>query len=293
MLIPFVEQQEIQQTISDEMLCESFNKLGTAHYWLNDFEKAYSAYEQGYRISLKLPEFGLVAARVTRNLGLACNYLGYREDALRYLEKAHIFFERVSDVKELANTLYDMALATGNAEYMLKACSLYEGLNLVREANLAKQYHAFHVESKRDPESALRELDSCAREFEQIGDTWMCIYTLSRAATVCIENGDLHRAGQYLEDAEGIKEREVEGNDYLSIDYYMALAAFHLRRGNYTQSVLDSQMASHLCDKMNLMEDSAKALELTAEAYELQGLHELAYQVSKKVIRRLKKKKEA
>jgi transcriptional regulator with XRE-family HTH domain len=88
LLMPFLQDQLKQQTVDDGILCDTYNKLGNAQYWLNDFEKAYSSFEHGYKISLKLPEYGLVSARVSKNLGLTCLQIGYREDAQRYFEMA-------------------------------------------------------------------------------------------------------------------------------------------------------------------------------------------------------------
>ncbi|PWK13959.1 helix-turn-helix domain-containing protein [Tumebacillus permanentifrigoris] len=41
LLVPFLQNQQIRQNVEDVVLCDTYNKLGNAHYWLNDFEKAY------------------------------------------------------------------------------------------------------------------------------------------------------------------------------------------------------------------------------------------------------------
>jgi transcriptional regulator with XRE-family HTH domain len=289
LLIPFVEKQEVQQTISDETLCEVYNKIGSARYWHYDFEKAYSAFEQGYRISLKLPEFGLISARVTKNLGLTCNQLGFKDDARLYLEKAYAFFNKVSDLKELANTLFDMSLATGNPEYILKARSIYEGMNYVREANLATQHYAFHVESKNNYKKAIEKLITTAIEFEKIGDLGMCVYTYSRGAKVCLEHQEIEEAESLLWQAKERMQQLPSDNHYYTSYYFRINAELKLILGMYEECVSDAEMASNMYAIMGMYADSGDAMEICTKAYESQQNITKAYESSKKVIDLLRK----
>lgn len=287
-LVPFLEQQEVHQTVDDEILCDTYNKLGNAFYRINDFERAFSAFEQGYRISVRLPEFGLVAARVTKNLGLTCNQLGFKKDASRYLEKAYKFFQNASNLNELANTLFYMALATDNAEYMLKARSLYEGIEYVREANIAKQYYAFHVVKNDDPEKSLNEIEACTREFERLGDLPMCIFTLSRSAMLCTEQNRLSEAEHYLNLAGSYVAKFGDSKDYLLAEFFKAKSMFHYRGNNYDEAITTAMKSAEICVTMGLAIDGADSLQIAAECYRQIGNLEKAYDTSMEIVQLLR-----
>ncbi|MGB8954961.1 MAG: helix-turn-helix transcriptional regulator [Tumebacillaceae bacterium] len=284
----FVEQQK-QQTVEDVLLCDIFNKLGNAHYRLNDFEKAYSAFEQGYRISLKLPEFGLVSARVTKNLGLTCNQLGFLTDARRYLEKAYEYYDRVSDIRGLANTLVDLAYATGNLEHMQRAREMYETLNMVVEANLAKQHYAFYVEVHRNFKKALEDFSSSTKVFEQYGQFGFGVYTQSRAAIACIEKGHVELAKQCLSNAEELMKHFTVPDDYHFADFYKARARYYLLMESFEKSIADAHKASEMCGRMGLIGESAESLQIVAKAYFEQGQYVSAFEISQQVIEMLRK----
>ncbi|PWK15727.1 hypothetical protein C7459_103279 [Tumebacillus permanentifrigoris] len=287
-LVPFLELQETQQTVDDEILCDTYNKLGNAFYRINDFERAFSAFEQGYRISVRLPKFGLIAARVTKNLGLTCNQLGFKKDATRYLEKAYKFFQHASNINELANTMFYLALATENAEYMLKARSLYEGIEFVREANIAKQYYAFHVVKNDNPDKSLSEIEDCTREFERMGDLPMCIFTLSRSAMLCTELDRQDEAEHYLELAEKYVEELGDKSDYLLSEYYKAKSILYYRRTDYNQAVRNAMKSVEICVTMGLVTDAADALQVAAESYRQLGMIEMAYNTSMEIVKMLR-----
>ncbi|KEO80909.1 helix-turn-helix domain-containing protein [Tumebacillus flagellatus] len=283
-LSPFVDQQGVQQTVGDDILCALHNKLGTAYFQLRDFEKAYSSYENGYRVSKKLPGFGLLGARVAYNMGITCNQLGFKGDGRRYLQEAYDFYNSTSQMNKLADTLFALAMATGNVEYLTKARSIYEGLNLTREANIAIQHFAFYVESQVDTQEALRKFDASIEAFHKCEDIGMCVYTSARAAIVCMTQNKIQNAEKYLTQAEQYKVLLKEENEYLLADFFRAKAMYNLRKENYDQCILDSQTASEMCDKMGLHAESAYNLEISAEALHKKGEHESAYLLSKKAL---------
>lgn len=286
LLKPFVENQEIQKSVDDESLCEAYNKLGNAHYWLNDFEKAYAFYHHGYRYSLGFPEYGVVSARITKNLGLTCHQLGFKEEATQYLEKAYEYYEQITDSKELANTLFYLALASGNVDYMMKARSIYESMNLTREANMAKQHYAFYVEAKVDLHKALQSIEACTVEFEKMGDVALCVYTLARAAMICVENEQEEVAERYLFKAEEFRKQlnEEDDYDYYCADYFKACAKYSYYIKNYDQAILNAKKSAEMCAKMGLSVESSYSLRIIAEAYSQQGMHEEAYKVSMEIV---------
>jgi tetratricopeptide (TPR) repeat protein len=288
LLSSFLEHEQIQQTIDDGALCDVYNKLGNAFYGMRDYEKAYSAYEQGYRISLRLPEFGLVSARVTHNLGITCNRLNYKEDAHRYLQMSYRFYESISEVKGVADALFELAIATGDSDHMTKALSLYEALNMIREANNVKQHYAFHIDSKRELPTALLKFDESIESLSKLNDLEMCVYVSARATIACLQNDEISLAEKYIVRAEYFRADSVGTNDILTAEFFRARAMFHLKQENYEQCIFDSQTASELCDKMGLSAESAASLEVSAEAYHQKGDADSAYLVFKKIIELLR-----
>lgn len=288
-LMSFVQKQEVVQTVSDELLCHAYDKLGEAYYKLRKFEKAYSAFAQGHRISLKLPAFGLVSARVTKNLGLTCNQLLLVEDAAEYLQQAQVFFDSISDLKGLADTLFALAISTNDASSMQKAHSLYENLNLVKEAIGVKEVYAILIESQTNYLKAVQTLSFASNSFEQAGESTRPVYTLSMAAIICIENDDLEKANLLLRQAEEYKANTQQENMYHFADYHRARALLHFKMGNYDQCIIDSKISSDMCAKMGLYAESATSLQLTAKAYHQLGRDGEAYRVSEEVIQLLQR----
>lgn len=282
-VLPFLEAQEANKSVSEETLCILYNKLGRAYFNLNDFERAFSSFQQGYRISLKFGTFNIVAARVTKNLGLVCNQLGYKQDARKYLEKAYQFYESSADLTGIADTLFALAVASGDGSYLAKAKAIYESQNLIHEANVVKQHFAFHVESKRSYLAAVEKLQSSAKEFERLGDYGMGVYTLSRAAVLCIENEDAKSAQEILGKAEVYKGLMKNEDPFMLGLYYIARSKLSLLVREFDDCIHHANIASELCAIMGMYADSADAQQMIANAYRLQGNVDQAYEVMVKV----------
>jgi transcriptional regulator with XRE-family HTH domain len=283
LLRPFLEQQQVQQTIDDELLCDTFNKLGYAFFKMRDFKRAYSAYESGYRISLKLPDFGLVAARVTKNLGLVCNQLNLFDDAQRYLEKAQTFYGAVSDVKGLADTIFALGIATNNESHLTKSKLLYESLNLVEEANIVKQHYAYSVESKVDYKSSIKTFRSAVAEFEKLGVHYRSLFTLSQAALIALKNDDSEEAVRLLDQAEELRNSRKEEVVFALRIFYKAYAKLKFIQNQYDDCKKYSEISSELYAKMGMYDESAEALQICAEAYQIEGDYQNACMVFGKV----------
>jgi tetratricopeptide (TPR) repeat protein len=283
-LLPFVERQDIQQTVDDLTLCDSYNKLGKGYFKLRDFEKAYAAFERGYRITLKFSDLGTVAANVTYNLGLTCSHLGYKEDGRRFLEKAHQFYKSVSDIKNIADTLFAIAISSGDVSQLNTVRSLYESMNLIRESIVVRQHYAFHVESKINYENAINEFRDTAMRFESLGDIGMSVYTLSRAVAVCLDHDDLELASELCEESIERRERINEDSTFALGYFYKVKAALNLRLNRFEECISDAKRASDICAIMGMYAESAEALQLSARAFEFQGEYQKAYEVSCKIV---------
>ncbi|PWK07024.1 tetratricopeptide repeat protein [Tumebacillus permanentifrigoris] len=289
LLVHMLNKQLAQQTIDDQTFCDLFNKLGTAHFFLRDFEKAFSAYEQAYRISQKLHEYGLISAKVSYNLGITCNQLGYKDDATRYLEKAYLFFDSISDMNRVAQTLFELAIASGNPSQLVQARSLFESLNMVHQANRVKQHYAFHIQSRQDYKKAVDELYMVATEFEQIGDVGMSVYTYSRATMVCLEYDDLEQASECLNEATLREQKMANKENYPLAYYFRARSKYFLCNEQYENCILDSRKSAEIYGIMGMDYESADSLQLAAEAFRRKGDYQEAFEVSQKSYDRIKK----
>lgn len=284
-LAPFLEQQEVNQSIGDEALCDAYNKLGYAFFNRREFEKAFAAYERGYLITLRLPSFGTVAARVTKNLGLTCNQLNLKDEAQFYLEKALGFYQSVSDIKSLADTFFALTLANNDATLATKAQLLYESLNLVRDAHIVKQHHAYHFGSKENYQRSLQVLHSTAVELAKINDGGSALFTLSRALMVCVEHHDIEQAKYYMNLAHSQNAMLIqdEVSDFDLASYHRALAKYHLLAREYAECLHHSQLSADLCDKMEVYAESAHSLKIAADAYKQQGMFDSATDIYEKI----------
>jgi len=278
-LRPFLEGQDVQQKLEDERLCDAYNKLGYGYFELYEFEKAYAAYHRGYIISLRLPSFDLVAARITKNLGLACNQLDMKREARLYLEQARRFYSSIADMKGIANVYFELAIASGDASYATKALTLYESMDLLRESCVVQQHCAYHFDAQQDYGQALHKLSTTAKEFEKMGDIGMALFTLSRAVMVCVDHEDRAQAEKYLHLATAQQEHLSSHDTYMLAYYFRAISRYHLLHQNYDDCVLNSQISAEMCARMEMYAECAESMQIEANAYHEMNLHEKAYLV--------------
>lgn len=282
-LSPFLEQQGVNQKIDDEALCDAYNKLGYAFFKLREFEKAFAAYERGYLITFRLSSFGVVAARVTKNLGLACNQLNMKDEAQYYLEKALGFYQSVSDIRSLADTFFALTYASNDPAYATKAQVLYESLNFVREAHIVKQHYAFHFSSKHDFHQSIQVLHSTALELAKINDYGSALFTFSRALLVCLDHYDMDQAKKYFNLAtDQIALIEQEETFDLAC-YYRAVAKYHLLEKDYKECLHHSQFSANMYARMEMYAESAHSLKIAADAYKQQGMLSSANDILEKI----------
>jgi transcriptional regulator with XRE-family HTH domain len=286
----FVMAQEKQQTISDDMLCEAYNKLGVAFNYQRDFEKAFSAFEHGFHISLRQDLVTRPAAIVTMNLGILCNQLGFHEDAKKYLEQAREYFADKMDLLNLANSLFSLAIATKNKEYIVQALSLYDSLSDLHNSYLARQHYVYHYASQENYKAAVQELQELAFKFENdLNDPEMSVYLFGRAFMVSHKCGDRELAEFNLSYAE---EKMVKVNSERShrLAYLQRCKALNeMSKKNLQNSISHSLKSSELYANMKMYSESAESLQIAAEAYSQLGKFQEAYEVLTRVNKLLRK----
>ncbi|PWK07012.1 helix-turn-helix domain-containing protein [Tumebacillus permanentifrigoris] len=286
----FVLAQEKQQTVSDEMLCDAYNKLGNAFNYQRDFEKAFSAFEHGYHVSLRFDIVNRSAAVVTMNLGILCIQLGFHDDAKKYLEQAREYFAEKTDLQNLARSLFSMAVATKNKEYIVQALSLYDSLNDLRNAYLAKQHYVYYFASQDDYKAAVEELQNLAFKFENdLDDPEMSVYLYGRAFMVSRNSGDQELAEFNLNYAEEKSLKVNYENSHRIAYLHRCKALNEMSKNNFQNSISQSLKSSELYANMKMYSESAESLQIAAEAYSQLGKFQEAYEVLTRVNKLLRR----
>lgn len=285
----FITQIEKHQNADDELLCNLYNQLGTGYFKLRQFAKAYSAYKRGYQVALRFPAYELTAANVTYNLGIVCNQLELLDEAKMYLDQARDFYESISNLNFIADSYFELALATKNEEYVLKALHLYESLNAIKMTNLVRQFHAIHIKSKTNYDEALEDLQKVANDFSKDNDPGRSLYALSNAAMLCVHKDDLETANELIE--KGVTYRKLIGETepYNLAPYYRAKAALSMKHNRFEQCIEEAHKSTDFYAIMEMYAECADSLEYAAEAYQRLGQHQEAYEVAKKANQFLRK----
>ncbi|MBL0388228.1 helix-turn-helix transcriptional regulator [Tumebacillus sp. ITR2] len=289
-VLEFVQAQEKQQTVSDETLCDAYNKLGNAYYFQRDYEKAYSAYEHGYHVSLRQEVMTRPAAAITLNLGIVCNELGFKEDAQLFLDKARDYYSDKTDLMNLARSLFSLAIATKSKEYIVQALSLYNSLNDLRNAYVARQHYLYYYEAKDNYKGAVKELQDLAFKFENdLEDPEMSVYLYGRAFMVCFKSGDQELADVNMSQAEKIS-TEVKDEQSSGIAYLHRCKALNeMSKKNFENAIIHSLKSSELYGKMKMYTQSAESLQVSADIYSQMGKFQEAYEVLTRVNKLLRR----
>lgn len=274
---------EREKSADDELLCRMYNQLGTGFYKLMSLAKAYSAYKRGYQVSLRLPAFNLISAKLSYNMGMICNQLEIRDEAEVYLQQACDYFETAPDMNSLAHTYFHMAIATNEAPYVSKALHIYEGLESIKMANMVRQYRALHIEAKTDYRHAVKELEEVAKEFEQYGDFGEVVFIFASAALVCVGHSDLEQAEYFMNLATVRYEKLPDDTTFHIAIYLRAKAELALKLKSFDSCLQNALQSSEMFDKMGLSSDCADSLELVVESLQEQGRHEEALETATKV----------
>ena len=281
---PFLEHQEIIQSMDDERMCTTYNKLGNAYYRQADFEKAYSAYERAYKISLKLQQPNIVGAKVTFNMGLTCAKLGFKDDAVIYLERSYKFFNSISDLESVANVIFALAVETEDPNQLLHARSLYESLNLIHEANRVKLQYAFMIDAKADYKKAVSELKKIAKDYEELGDLGFSVFTFAKALHVSLDNQDYREVELCFKDASNQYEKLMQDEPFFSSYYYRVKAEYFLYKRDFDQCVINGERSCQFYDTMSMYAESAEVLRICAKAFEQLENYQQAYEYSNKAL---------
>lgn len=281
LLLPVIDEVDRDKKIDDELLCKMYNQLGTGYFKLRYFTKAYSAYKRGYQVAMSLPAFEMPAANVTYNLGITCNQIELWDEAFFYVSEAKKYYDTLDRPRYIADSYFELAIATKNEEYVKKALVLYESLEIRQMSLRVKQFHAVHLESKQDYIRAAEMLVTVAKEFVADHEISSAIFVLSRAALLCVEHSDLPLAQKHLHLATDYLDKASSKPPYHIAIYFYAVARVDFLIGNIEDCILNAKKSSDMYATIELFIESANSLELIADALTQIGQYQAAYESSK------------
>ncbi|MGZ4134294.1 MAG: tetratricopeptide repeat protein, partial [Tumebacillaceae bacterium] len=194
--------------------------MGTANHFLSNLANAYANYSRAYQLTLLFPQFNLTAAQITYNLGMACRLLNRPKEAISLLSEAEAFFRNASDVKRLAQSLFELGIAYRYGRNLERANSclqeslaLYRSINIFNMANLVKESYAFSVMSNHNMEEAVEELLKCAKWFEMDGNLMNVAFTYARISYILLQKKNVESAIDFIDQALELFNEEKDLNN--------------------------------------------------------------------------------
>jgi HTH-type transcriptional regulator, quorum sensing regulator NprR len=275
----------------DQLLAIIYDKMGTAYFFLSKIVSAHAHYMRAYQLTLRFPQFDLTAAKITYNLGMACRFLNNHSDAVEYLSKAQGFFKNVSDLKRLAQTMFELGIVyqmcghfDSASDHFQESLSLYQSLNIMNMVWQVKESYAFNVLVYQNVDKALEELSACVKEFELNSDSPQIAFVYARIAYLLIGQHRLSQAREYLEQARNLfSEEEIAENPRFAY-VYQVMALYKLQVKEYDTCIEFAIKSAKTYDKLNLERDAAESLKLCAEAYRQRQMYKEADKISQRVI---------
>jgi HTH-type transcriptional regulator, quorum sensing regulator NprR len=281
---------ETQRESDEHLLAQVYDKLGTAYFYLSNMTNAHAYYLRAYQLAQRFEEYDLLAARITYNLGMVYRQLERHTDAIEHLMKAESYFQHSSDLTKLATTYFELGIAYRFRDdferadaYLQEAYTLYKALNIFSMATRSRQTHAYLVVSQNDPQRAIQELQACAYEFEKSGDSSRVSYTYAHMANLLVDQDDTSKAKEYLDVAFSLTDEDEANQDPRHAYVYEVASKFYLKINEFDNCVTYSHKAYHIFDTIGFVRQAADALNITARAFQMQGMFEQAYEVSQKV----------
>jgi tetratricopeptide (TPR) repeat protein len=204
------------------------------------------------------------------------------DEAEVYLERAREYYETVSELKFIADSYFELAIATKNESYVSKALHMYESLESIKMTNVVKQYHALYIQTKKNYSSAVDELERVAYEFEKLGEIGTAVFILANAVMVCVEHKNIDLACRLLQKATDRKDMLGEERPYDVALFYRAKSAVCLRLEDFDSCLHYARLASDLYATIDMYSDSADSLEFVIEAYHRLGMLDAAFEESRK-----------
>lgn len=278
------------------MMATLYDLLGKAYPMSSEpnLVKGYASSLRAFQICTKHLLIDELTARIAYNLGKTCNALRNAIDAKEYFNIAQEYFEKVSDPKELALTLFEQGITYSQLKNFKKAQScldhslaIYNSLNMQHMAQRVKRTIADLVLSRTDPQLAIRMQIECAQMFEQLEDFPRLAYTYGTIASLHLELRNLAEARSYLEMAMKLIPVESSRNPRYAF-IYRVQAQYLCMAEKFVESIEFSSKSTDLFDKMGMEREAADSLEISVQAYRQLGDLEKVIETYERVTRLLR-----
>lgn len=290
---------ELERETDDHFMANLYDKLASANYFLSNMTNAHAYYMRAYQLTLRFTEFDLTAARIAYNFGMACRQTNHQSEAIEYLSKAEEYFRKVSDMKRLAHTMFEMGITLSNCkkyskseEYLQHSLSIYKALNILESARRVRQTYSLEILSINDPPQAIQVLLENAHEYELIQDNVRQALSYATIAHVYLIQGHSTQAEKYLSIALGLFNEEDSFQHPHYAFVFQVYARYWLAVNEFEKCVQYAYLSSDIFGRMGLEQESAESLQLTVDAYRSMGQYVQALDMADRVNQLLRHSKE-
>ncbi|ARU59977.1 hypothetical protein CBW65_02045 [Tumebacillus avium] len=257
---------------------------------------AYNYYFKAYQQCLLLSENDMLTAKVSYNLGTACRWLRFDTHAKSFLEQAKQVFDKFSDQRSVADTLYVLGIVHKNmkdfkiaGEYIKHSLAIYESLEIIDWAQIAKRTYAYDILGTDRPKEAINVLVESIPTLKENKDYKELALTYARIAQLHLELGELEQSSFFMNLAEEIYQDEITVKSPLVNSYILLThARYYLRIKKFEKSVQYAFKSSAILDKMKLHKEMADSLQIAYQAYKEAGDFPKALAISEQIMSTLR-----
>lgn len=299
LLTDLQQRLELERETDDHFMATLYDKLGTTYYFLSNMTSAHAYYMRAYQLTLRFPEYDLTAARIAYNFGMACHQTNHQSEAIAYLSKAEAYFRKVSDMKRLAHTMFELGITLSDCknyskseEYLQHSLSIYKALNIAELARRVRQTYSLEILSINDPPQAIQVLLENANEYELAKDDVRLALSYASVAHVYLNQGNSTEAEKYLSLSLGLFTEEDSFKHPHYAFVFQVYARYWLAVNEFDRCVQYAYLSSEIFGKMGFGRESADSLQLTVDAYRSMGQYVQALDMADRVNQLLRHSKE-
>lgn len=260
----------------------TLNSLGSANFYLDDYPRAISYYDQAEAIR---SEIGYNNGLRTTRRYKAIAYKYYAEslrstgkylEAIEQLRIAQRLYEQNDDISGIGDVLSSMGFVYTNlGDYSTAVEKINEAAEIMKEGDdmegLAGVYNYFGIvlQAAGRRERALDYYNSALEIYEDLDDTELTLPVLNNLGTLFYDNKDYAKAEEYF--MKGLMaSREIKAVDE-EVNYLLNLANNQIHLDRLDESLANYNAAMIIADSLNSPELRWKITCGIAENYERRG----------------------
>ncbi|WP_132945355.1 helix-turn-helix transcriptional regulator [Tumebacillus sp. BK434] len=272
-LQPMIQSLESSNFHDANLLAWIRNKIGNNYTELQETEEALYNYKRAYDYINRFIEFDHLAAYISFNVGLTLRKKGCIRESLPYIEKAGAYYEKINDIRKLADALYVLGIAYKNtddfqraSEFFDQAKTLYQTLNNNSLFSRVQVTMAASITYKENPDQAIQDLIQCANQFELDNYHAGVVFVYAKIAEIHLLTEQVEEAYEYLCQAQHIAS-SIEISTTLELgELYAVFAKYHYKIQNYIQAQELAIKSSNIFAIIGFVRDQAAALQIAVDA---------------------------